>query len=130
MLPVSDAVRAFWLAEPGRGEIRSETMPPPDNGDVVIRTLYSGISRGTESLVFQGRVPPSEFARMRAPFQSGEFPAPVKYGYASVGEIELGPRELKGRRGFVLYPHQTKYVVPAAAIYLLPPSVPAARAVL
>jgi len=130
MLPVSHPVRAFWLAEPGRGEIRSETLPAAADGDAVVRTLYSGISRGTESLVFQGRVPPSEFERMRAPFQSGEFPAPVKYGYASVGEIERGPRELEGRRGFVLYPHQTKYVVPAAAIYLLPPSVPADRAVL
>jgi hypothetical protein len=130
MLPVSEAVRAFWLAEPGRGEIRSETLPVATDDDVVVRTLYSGVSRGTESLVFQGRVPPSEFVRMRAPFQSGEFPAPVKYGYASVGEIERGPRELQGRPAFVLYPHQTKYVVPAAAIHLLPPSVPAARAVL
>jgi threonine dehydrogenase-like Zn-dependent dehydrogenase len=130
MLPVSEAVRAFWLAEPGRGEIRSEALPPPSNDDVVIRTLYSGISRGTESLVFQGRVPPSEFARMRAPFQSGEFPAPIKYGYASVGEIEGGPRELHGQRAFVLYPHQTRYVVPADAVHVLPPTVPAARAVL
>jgi 2-desacetyl-2-hydroxyethyl bacteriochlorophyllide A dehydrogenase len=130
MLPVSDAVRAFWLAEPGRGEIRSESLPPASDGDVVIRTLYSGISRGTESLVFQGRVPPSEFVRMRAPFQAGEFPSPVKYGYASVGEIERGPRDLEGRRVFVLYPHQTRYVVPADAVHVLPPSVPAARAVL
>jgi NADPH:quinone reductase-like Zn-dependent oxidoreductase len=130
MLSVSEAVRAFWLAEPGRGEIRSETLPAPSGSDVVMRALYSAISRGTESLVFQGRVPPSEFARMRAPFQAGEFPAPVKYGYASVGEIERGPRELEGGRAFVLYPHQTKYVVPADAVHILPPSVPAARAVL
>jgi hypothetical protein len=130
MLPVSEAVRAFWLAEPGRGEIRSETLPARSDSDVVVRALYSGISRGTESLVFQGRVPASEFARMRAPFQAGEFPAPVKYGYSSVGEIERGPRELEGRQAFVLYPHQTKYVVPAGAIHVVPSSVPAARAVL
>jgi hypothetical protein len=130
MLPVSEAVRAFWLAEPGRGEIRSESLPAPSGSDVVMRALYSGISRGTESLVFQGRVPPSEFGRMRAPFQAGEFPAPVKYGYASVGEIERGPRELEGRQAFVLYPHQTKYVVPADAIHILPASVSAGRAVL
>ena len=130
MLPVSETVRAFWVAEPGRGEIRSEKLPEPSDNDVVIRTLFSGISRGTESLVFQGRVPPSEFARMRAPFQTGEFPAPVKYGYANVGEVERGPRELQGRRAFVLYPHQTSYAVPAAAVHLLPAAVPAARAVL
>jgi len=92
--------------------------------------MYSGISRGTESLVFQGRVPPSEFSRMRAPFQSGDFPAPVKYGYSSVGEIERGPRELQGKPAFVLYPHQTRFVVPADAAHVLPASLPPRRAVL
>jgi threonine dehydrogenase-like Zn-dependent dehydrogenase len=130
MLPVTDSARAFWIADAGRGEIRSESLPAVSAGDVVVRALYSGISRGTEALVFQGRVPPGEFTRMRAPFQSGEFPAPVKYGYASVGEIEHGPRALEGRQVFVLYPHQTRYVVPAEAVHVLPPSVPASRAVL
>jgi len=130
MLPVTDSARAFWVAEAGRGEIRPEPLPAATAADVVVRALYSGISRGTEALVFQGRVPPTEFARMRAPFQSGDFPSPVKYGYASVGEIERGPRELEGQRAFVLYPHQTKYVVPADAVHVLPQSVPASRAVL
>ena len=92
--------------------------------------MYSGVSRGTESIVFQGRVPVSEHERMRAPFQSGEFPAPVKYGYASVGRIEHGPRELKDRPVFALYPHQTRYVVPASAVFALPETVPPGRAVL
>lgn len=122
--------RAFWTAEPGRGEIRDETLRPPAPGDVVVRALYSGISRGTEALVFTGRVPPSEYMRMRAPFQSGDFPAPVKYGYASVGRIERGPRGLEGRDVFVLHPHQTRYTVPADAVYLLPSGLPPQRAVL
>jgi 2-desacetyl-2-hydroxyethyl bacteriochlorophyllide A dehydrogenase len=122
--------RAFWVAEPGRGEIRDEVLPPATNGDVLVRALYSGISRGTESLVFQGRVPASEQQRMRAPFQAGEFPAPVKYGYASVGEVEQGPHDLQGRCVFTLYPHQTRYVVPAAAVHVLPASTPPQRAVL
>ena len=130
MLPVTESARAFWIAEAGRGEIRAEPMPTPAEGDAVVRALYSGISRGTEALVFQGRVPQSEFARMRAPFQAGEFPAPVKYGYASVGEVEQGPKHVKGRKAFVLYPHQTRYVVPADAVHVLPESVPASRAVL
>ncbi len=130
MLPVTDSARAFWIAEAGRGEIRVEALPPVTASDVVVRALYSGVSRGTEALVFEGRVPQTEFARMRAPFQAGEFPAPVKYGYASVGEIERGPRELEGRRAFVLYPHQTKYVVPAEAVHVLPENVPPARAIL
>jgi 2-desacetyl-2-hydroxyethyl bacteriochlorophyllide A dehydrogenase len=127
---VFDRARAFWVAEPGRGEIRDETLVPPADGDVVVRALFSGISRGTEALVFNGRVPASERERMRAPFQAGAFPAPVKYGYASVGIVERGPGGLEGREVFALYPHQTRYVVPASAITVLPDAVPPARAVL
>jgi threonine dehydrogenase-like Zn-dependent dehydrogenase len=126
----ADAARAFWIAAPGRGEIRPEPLPDPSADEVVVRARYSGISRGTEALVFRGRVPPAEHQRMRAPFQAGDFPAPVKYGYSSVGEIERGPRELEGRTAFVLYPHQTRYVVPSGSVHLLPASVPPARAVL
>ena len=125
-----DDARAFWIAEPGRGEIRAEALPAPSAVDVVIRTLFSGISRGTEALVFQGRVPASEYERMRAPFQAGAFPTPIKYGYASVGRVERGPRDLQDRHVFVLYPHQTRYVVPAASAFLLPDGVPPERAVL
>jgi hypothetical protein len=122
--------RAFWIAAPGRGELRTEPLRSPSTDEVVVRALFSGISRGTESLVFQGRVPLSERQRMAAPFQAGEFPAPVKYGYASVGTIEDGPRELTGRTAFTLYPHQTRYVVPVDAVHMVPDDVPAARAVL
>ena len=127
---VADQARAFWIAAPGRGEIRVETLPTPAADDLVVRALFSGVSRGTEALVFQGRVPASEHDRMRAPFQSGAFPAPVKYGYASVGVVERGPGDWEGRRVFALYPHQTRYVVPAPAVTLLPDEVPAGRAVL
>jgi 2-desacetyl-2-hydroxyethyl bacteriochlorophyllide A dehydrogenase len=128
-MSVTDA-RAFWIAEPGRGEIRDEVLPSGGGNDVVVRAMFSGISRGTEALVFKGRVPVSEYERMRAPFQSGQFPAPIKYGYASVGRVERGPREVEGRNVFVLYPHQTRYVVPAQALYVLPDQVPPNRAIL
>lgn len=122
--------RAFWTVAPGRGEIRDEVVPAPGAGDVLVRTLFSGVSRGTESLVFDGRVPASEYGRMRAPFQDGRFPAPVKYGYASVGLVEAGPRALLHQHVFALYPHQTAYCVPASAVHLLPRTVPPERAVL
>jgi 2-desacetyl-2-hydroxyethyl bacteriochlorophyllide A dehydrogenase len=127
---MSSDARAFWIAAPGIGEIRTERLPSPSSEEVAVRALYSGISRGTEALVFLGRVPPSEFERMRAPFQAGEFPAPIKYGYASVGIVEEGPSELRGRHTFALYPHQTRYVVSAQAVHVLPAGVPAERAVL
>jgi Zn-dependent alcohol dehydrogenase len=122
--------RAFWIAAPARGEIRAESLPAPSADEVVVRALFSGISRGTEALVFHGRVPVSEQQRMRAPFQAGEFPAPIKYGYASVGQVERGPSDLQDRTVFVLYPHQTRYVVPAQAVHVLPEGVPPSRAVL
>jgi NADPH:quinone reductase-like Zn-dependent oxidoreductase len=127
---VSRTARALWLREPGIGEIRSTELPDPGEGEVLVRALVSGVSRGTESLVFGGRVPESQYAAMRAPFQEGDFPGPVKYGYLSVGRVEQGPDDLRGRTVFCLYPHQTAYVVPAAAVTVVPDDVPARRAVL
>jgi len=122
--------RAFWLSRPGLGEIRSADLPEPAAGEVLVRSLFSGVSRGTETLVFRGGVPESQHAAMRAPFQEGDFPAPVKYGYLNVGVVEEGPDELAGRTVFCLYPHQTRYVVPADAVTVVPDTVPAERAVL
>jgi threonine dehydrogenase-like Zn-dependent dehydrogenase len=95
-----------------------------------VRALRSAISRGTESLVFAGRVPTDQYETMRAPFQDGDFPGPVKYGYLSVGVVEQGPTELRGRTVFCLHPHQTAYVVPRAAVTPVPDGVPVARAAL
>jgi threonine dehydrogenase-like Zn-dependent dehydrogenase len=122
--------RSFWITGSRRGEIRTEILPEPRHGEVLVRTLFTGISRGTEALVFSGGVPESEYRRMRAPFQAGDLPAPVKYGYSSVGRVERGPSNLEGRTVFCLYPHQSAYVVPAEAVYVLPETVPAGRAVL
>jgi threonine dehydrogenase-like Zn-dependent dehydrogenase len=122
--------RAFWLRSPGEGEIRPVALHEPGDGEVLVRTLYTGISRGTETLIFRGGVPPSQYAAMRAPFQEGDFPAPVKYGYLNVGVVEVGPSALRGRAVFCLYPHQTAYVVPASAVTPVPDGVPARRAVL
>ncbi len=121
---------AFWLRSPGCGEIRTAALEHPGPGDVLVRTVCSGVSRGTETLLFRGAVPPAQYAEMRAPFQEGDLPGPVKYGYLNVGAVEEGPPELRGRLVFCLYPHQTAYVVPASAVTLVPEAVPAARAVL
>jgi len=127
---MSIEAHAFWVREPGVGEIRPVAVPDPGPGDVLVRTLVSGVSRGTEALVFEGRVPEDQRAAMRAPFQEGDFPAPVKYGYLSVGLVEEGPADLCGRTIFCLHPHQTRYVVPAETVHLVPEGVPAERAVL
>ena len=120
--------RAFWVTAPGAGEIREEELVIPAAGEVLVRATHSGVSRGTEALVFAGRVPESEFERMRCPFQAGVFPAPVKYGYANVGVAEAGT--FAGRAVFCLYPHQSAYVVPESALLPVPEGVPPERAVL
>ncbi len=130
MRPVQDDAHAFWVSAPGRGEIRPAAPPEPGPGDVLVRTLVSGVSRGTETLVFRGGVPADQYDAMRAPFQEGDFPGPVKYGYLNVGVVEQGPPALRGRTVFCLYPHQTAYVVPAGAVTVVPDGVPPARAVL
>ena len=122
--------RAFWISYPGAGEIRPVPLPDPADGEVLVRTLHSGISRGTETLVFSGGVPAGQYAAMRAPYQEGDFPGPVKYGYLNVGVVERGPARLTGRTVFCLFPHQTRYVVPASAVTVVPDSVPDERAVL
>ena len=127
---MTQTASAFWVREPGVGEIREAPLPEPGPEDVLVRTLRTGISRGTETLVFTGRVPAGQVDRMRAPFQEGEFPGPVKYGYLSVGVVESGPDDLLGRTVFCLYPHQSAYVVPASVVTVVPDGVPASRAVL
>jgi threonine dehydrogenase-like Zn-dependent dehydrogenase len=122
--------RAFWLRSPGHGEIRESALSAPTGEEVLVRSLYSGVSRGTETLVFRGGVPESQYGAMRAPFQEGDFPGPVKYGYLSVGEVEEGPAHLLGRTVFCLAPHQTRYVVPASSVTVVPDDVPAGRAIL
>ncbi|MCI0157970.1 zinc-binding alcohol dehydrogenase [Leifsonia shinshuensis] len=121
---------AFWVEEPGVGALRRLPLAAPAHGEVLVRTLFTGVSRGTESTVFAGRVPEGQRALMRAPFQEGEFPGPVKYGYLNVGVVEQGPPELTGRTVFTLFPHQSVFVAPASAVVPVPEAVPPRRAVL
>jgi NADPH:quinone reductase-like Zn-dependent oxidoreductase len=124
------AARALWYVGRDQAELRAETVPPSGPGEVRVKSMFGAISRGTERLVHAGRVPPSEFERMRAPFMAGTFPFPVKYGYATVGRVEAGPAHLQGRDVFALYPHQTYFNLAAEAVLALPAGVTPQRAVL
>lgn len=121
--------RALWIVDEGHAELRDEELAPPSDGEVLVRTAYTAISRGTEALVIGGLVPDSLRDVMRAPFQAGRFPWPVKYGYCNVGVVEAGAVPA-GTEVFTLFPHQDRFVVPASAVHPLPVGVPAARAVL
>jgi hypothetical protein len=127
---VTETGRALWYISPGRAEWRDEPLAPPTQGEARVHSLYSAFSRGTESLVFGGRVPASEHLRMRAPFQTGEFPYPVKYGYSTVGIVADGPADLLGRAVFALHPHQSAFTLDISALVPLPPAVLPKRALL
>ena len=122
--------KALWHIAPGTLQLQVETLLPVTDGNVRVRTAFSGVSRGTERLIMNGAVPASEYETMRAPFQSGDFPFPVKYGYSAAGEIVAGPPDLLGKHAFCLYPHQDQFIVPANAITLIPPNIPLRRATL
>jgi NADPH:quinone reductase-like Zn-dependent oxidoreductase len=125
-----ETARAVWYSAPGQAELRQEGLAPPGTDEVRVRALFGAVSRGTEALVFSGRVPESEFERMRAPFMAGDFPFPVKYGYATVGRIESGAEALRGRTVFTLHPHQDFFNIPANAVAVLPDNLPPQRAIL
>jgi NADPH:quinone reductase-like Zn-dependent oxidoreductase len=122
--------KALWYVEPGRAELREEAVAAPKDGEVQVRSLFGAVSRGTERLVHAGRVPTSEHQRMRAPLMTGNFPFPVKYGYATVGTVEAGDADLRGRTVFSLHPHQSLFTLPAEAVCPVPEPVPSRRAVL
>jgi threonine dehydrogenase-like Zn-dependent dehydrogenase len=122
--------QALWYIGPRRVEIRTEKLISPGLEEIRVRSLWGALSRGTESLIFAGRVPSTEFKRMRSPNMGGNFPFPVKYGYAIVGRVEAGPPNLIGRNVFVLHPHQTLFNVPYASVAALPDGIPPRRAVL
>lgn len=126
----SGMAQALWYVAPGRAEVRSEAVRDPARGEVLVRALHGALSRGTERLVLSGRVPESEYERMRGPAMGGAFPFPVKYGYAIVGRVEAGPPELMDRLVFALHPHQTLFAAPADAVAPVPAGVPARRAIL
>lgn len=122
--------RGLWYVKPGAAEFRTEHLPPPGPGEARVGTEFSAISRGTERLVAAGGVPKSEWGRMRAPLQAGDFPFPVKYGYSATGTVTAGSEKLIGRRVFALHPHQDHFHAPEAMLLALPDGVPSRRGVL
>lgn len=127
----SDArAEALWYIGPGRAEIRQDRIGALGDGMVRVRAVYGAISRGTEALIAAGKVPASEYQRMRSPNMGGNFPFPVKYGYSTVGRVEDGPKGLIGRAVFALHPHQTLFDVPVDAAVAVPEKVPLSRAVM
>jgi 2-desacetyl-2-hydroxyethyl bacteriochlorophyllide A dehydrogenase len=84
-------MRALCFVAPRRVTVREEPLSPPGAGQVLVQTLVSAISPGTEMLVYRGQVPAGMPLDSTLPVLAGDFAFPLKYGYAAVGRVaELG----------------------------------------
>jgi len=128
--PQPRTARALWYVARGVAQLRDEPLARPPPGSALVRTLFSGISRGSERLVFNGEVGESEWERMRCPAQQGAFSFPVKYGYCATGVVAAGPAGLRGRTVFCLHPHQDYFLASPDCLVLVPDDVPPRRATL
>jgi threonine dehydrogenase-like Zn-dependent dehydrogenase len=122
--------RALWYTAPGKAELRPEPLIAPLAGEITVRSLYSGVSRGTERLISSGGAGATEYERMRCPLQAGKLPFPVKYGYCAVGLAEGGDESLAGRTVFIMHPHQDIFTAPASMALPVPEGIPPRRATL
>lgn len=122
--------KSLWIERPCEAFVREQEIPELNTGENLVRTIWSGISRGTERLVFEGKVPVAEYSNMRCPAQAGDFPFPVKYGYCAIGRVEAGSDSLLGRTVFALHPHEDRFIAADNALHLLPDHLPPRRAVL
>jgi len=110
------ARRAVYFTGPLQLRIRDETFDPPGPGEVLVRTLVSGISAGTELLIYRGQAPGGLPADISLPALGGGLEFPLKYGYAAVGrvtDVGIGVDEKHiGTTVFAFQPHQTHFVLP------------------
>ena len=112
--------QSLWLIKKNKPKILSKDIYyKKNNKTVLVKTLYSGISKGTENLVARGKIHKSQFKIMRCPFQDGNFSFPIKYGYINIGEIIDGPISLTGKKIFTLFPHQTVFEISTKNINLI-----------
>src|SRR6201995_3898810 len=112
--------RALFHSPPRPGEGRALPPPRPAAGEVLVRTLSSGISGGTERLVYRGEIPADLALDDTIDALGGTFSYPFAYGYACVGEVAGS-----AQRVFAFHPHQYVFRAPAAELVPLPAVDPA-----
>lgn len=112
--------RAVWFSAPRTVELREEPVSVPGEGEIVVRSIVSLISAGSEMNVYRGdAVTPQE---VELPTRGGDFPFPIKFAYQIVGEVEeAGPNSgySVGDLVFCFHPHQDRFKILAA----MPPGI-------
>lgn len=116
--------RALYFSGPRQVECRAELPVPLLAGQVRVRTICSGISAGTELLIYRNEMPANMVADETLSALGGQLAYPLKYGYAAVGQvIELGRGLEHGwldQRVFAFNPHETEFVANASDLLRVP----------
>jgi 2-desacetyl-2-hydroxyethyl bacteriochlorophyllide A dehydrogenase len=115
--------QALVFVAPGRVELRKVDAGRPGDGEVLVRTAYSGISSGTEMLAYRGELDPELVLDETIGSLGGTFAYPFAYGYSCAGHVEGGALA-EGTAVFAFHPHQDRFVAAASdvvAVGALPP---------
>lgn len=101
-----------------------------NDDEVLLRTLTSGISLGTEKKVAEGQVPANISEMMHVPYMTGDFGFPLGYGYSLVGQVIEGGNEWLGLRVHLMHPHQDVCIVKKSDLMKVPGDISDAKATL
>ncbi len=125
--------RALYFLGPRHVALREEELPAPGPGQVLVRTLLSAISPGTELLIYRGQAPRGLAADATLASLPGTLDFPLKYGYALVGRVAaLGPEvdpAWQGRTVFAFQPHEDLFLAAPGDLHPLPPDLAPEEAV-
>ena len=115
----------FFIA-PRQIEIRSTNLPELKTDEVLVQTVCSAISAGTEMLIYQGRFPRTLETDSVISGLRGGFKYPLAYGYACVGKVvEVGKdvdREWLNRLVFAFQPHTSHFISKTDSLFSVPNS--------
>src|SRR3954465_12832442 len=104
--------RAVRFTAPRKVTVASVDLPAPEDGDLLVRTVCSGISAGTELLAYRGELDPSTAVDETLGSLSGTFRYPFAFGYSCVGRVERATETVRsGELIFAFHPHQDRFVV-------------------
>ena len=124
------SAESFWIKKRNASFIKKHSISIPQKNQALIKTIYSGISYGTERIVYSGSVPKSQRDLMKCPHQEGDFGGNIKYGYMNVGKVIEGSKFYKNKYVYTLYPHQTQFILDEKDLVVIPCSIPIKRCLL
>jgi 2-desacetyl-2-hydroxyethyl bacteriochlorophyllide A dehydrogenase len=114
------SARAVVFEAPRRIRVGPVDLPSPGDGDVLVHTLWSGISAGTEMLAYRGEIDPALPLDETIGALGGSFAFPFRYGYSCVGRVERSNSDIPaGQLVFAFHPHQDAFVAAAVDVLAL-----------